>query len=158
MPEDTKSEFPSDFLWGASTAAHQVEGGNHNDWTEWEKEVAPFMAKTAREHLAWVPAWPEIKAEAQNPENYISGAGIGHYNLYKKDFDLLKSLNLNSFRFGIEWARIEPEEGQWNEEEIEHYKKYIAELKKRHIQPVINLWHYSLPIWFAAKGAFTKRT
>lgn len=158
MPEDTKSEFPRDFLWGASTASYQVEGGNHNDWSEWELKVASQQAKNAKEHLAGIPAWQEIKAQAESPDNYISGKGIDHYNRYKEDFDLLKQLNFNSFRFGIEWSRIEPEEGKWNEEAIAHYKNYIAELKKRHIQPVINLWHYSLPIWFAEKGAFAKHS
>jgi beta-glucosidase len=157
MAEDKNSKFPDSFLWGASVSSHQVEGGNHNQWTVWELENAPYLARNAEKHYAWLPVWPAIKKQAQDPNNYISGQAVDHYNRYKEDFDLVKKLNLNTLRFGIEWSRIEPTDGQWDEKEIEHYKTYIHELKKRGIQPVINLWHWTLPIWFAQKGGFAKR-
>ena len=160
MPEDaknTKTTFPKDFLWGASTSAHQVEGGNHNQWTVWELANAAELAKTAKKNLGWVPVWGEIANQAQSPNNYVSGKGVEHYKRYEEDFDLVKKLNLNAFRFGVEWSRIEPQEGNWNEEAINHYKKYIAALKKRDIQPVINLWHWTMPVWFDEKGGFAKR-
>jgi beta-glucosidase len=154
MPEDTQLRFRKNFLWGASTASHQIEGGNHNDWTVWELQVASQQAKTAEKRLGWLPAWESIKKQAQDPINYISGRGTDHYNRYKEDFDLLKKLNLNSLRFGIEWSRIEPEEGHWDEAAITHYHEYIRELKRRDIEPVLNLWHWTFPTWFADKGGF----
>jgi beta-glucosidase len=149
--------FPKDFLWGASTAAHQVEGGNDNDWTEWELAHAVDLAKTAPKRLSWLPAWKRIKSDATDPENYVSGRGVDHYRRYEEDFDLLEDLNFNSFRFGIEWARIEPKEGAWNIEAVEHYRKYIASLNKRGIEPVMNIWHWTMPTWFTEKGAFEKK-
>jgi len=157
MPEDTKPEFKKDFMWGASTSGHQVEGGAHDQWTVWELANAAQLAKTAEKRLAWMPAWAEVKKQATNPDNYISGRGVDHYNRYKDDFGLLKKIGLNSLRFGIEWARLEPEEGQWDESEIEHYRNYIGELKKQGIEPVMNIWHWTHPVWFEDKGAFKNK-
>jgi beta-glucosidase len=155
MPEDKKdTEFPKGFLWGASISGHQVEGGNHDQWTVWELANAADLAKTAEKKYGRLANWDKIKHRAQKPENYISGSGVDHYRRYKEDFDLLEKLNLNSFRFGIEWSRLEPEEGVWDEAEIEHYRQYIQELKKRHIEPVLNIWHWTVPVWFADKGGF----
>src|SRR3989344_1294020 len=100
-----KTTFPKDFLWGASTASHQVEGNTHNQWSVWELSHAHELAKTAEARIAHVPAWEEIKKQAQDPSNYISGRGVDHYNRYEEDFDLLKELNLSAFRFTIEWSR-----------------------------------------------------
>ena len=61
----------------------------------------------------------------------MSGRGVEHYKRYKEYFDLVEKLNMNAFRFGIEWSRIEPEEGKWDQAAIDHYKKYIAELRSR---------------------------
>src|SRR4051794_13139064 len=113
MPEDKNPKFPNNFLWGASTAAHQVEGGAHSQWTEWELAQASELARTASKRLGYLPIWPEIKKQAEDPENYVSGRGVDHFNRYKEDFDILKKLNLNSFRFGIAWSRLQPEEGKW---------------------------------------------
>jgi beta-glucosidase len=157
--------FRKDFLWGASTAAHQVEGDAHNQWSEWERANAQRLAATAhhrllsvaKKYLGWDVAWEDVKAVAENPENYISGNGVEHYRRYKEDFALLKGLNMNAFRFSIEWSRIEPEEGKWDAEEIEHYRQYIAELKRLGIEPVVTLWHWTMPVWFTGKGGFEKR-
>jgi beta-glucosidase len=157
MPEDIERKFPHGFLWGASTSAHQVEGGNHNQWSVWELAHASERAKSAESRYGHLPNWPEIKSRAQNPENYVSGKGVDHFNRYEEDFDLLKKLNLNTLRFGIEWSRLEPTEGRWDEEAVEHYKKYIEGLKKRNIEPVLNIWHWSMPLWFTDKGGFDKR-
>jgi beta-glucosidase len=154
MPEDTNTVFPKGFLWGASTSGHQVEGGNHDQWTVWELANAAELAKTAEKRLSKLPAWPKIKAQATKPENYISGQGVDHYRRYKDDFKLLKRLNMNSVRFAIEWSRIEPEEGVWSEEGIEHYRDYIKELKEQGIEPVMNIWHWTMPVWFCDKGGF----
>lgn len=164
MREETNTDiFPKHFFWGASTSAHQVEGRNHNQWTVWELERAREMALTAHQRLTdpenfnWAPRWGDVKDQAEEPENYISGEGVDHYNRYKEDFDLIKKLNLNAFRFGIEWSRIEPEEGKWNQDEIEHYRRYIRELRKRKIEPFVNIWHWTQPVWFENKGGFEKK-
>lgn len=158
MPEDPKQKiFPKSFLWGASTSSHQVEGGNTNQWSEWEKKHAADLAHSAEKRLNWIPIWDEIKHQAKDPNNYISGKGIEHYQRYKEDFDIAKKLNLKSLRFSVEWSRIEPEEGVWDYDEIKHYKDYIAELTSRGLEPVMNIWHWTNPIWFEKKGAFKKR-
>lgn len=153
-----KSEFPPNFFWGASTASHQVEGGTKNQWSEWETANAKNMASTAHQRLGWLPGWHDIKEQAEDPNNYISGKGIEHYKKYEQDFDIAaKELNLNALRFGIEWSRLEPEEGKWDEKEVEHYRKYIAELRKRGLEPFLNIWHWTMPVWFTKKGGFEKR-
>jgi len=158
MSEDKNSAFPEGFLWGASTSSHQVEGDNHNQWTVWEQENAADLAKTAKQRIGSVPVWEKIKDLAQDPANYISGVGVDHYSRYQEDFDLVKQLNFNSFRFSIEWSRLEPTSGQWDEKEIEHYRRYIKALRQRGIEPVINIWHWTNPLWFEQKGAFKRRS
>jgi beta-glucosidase len=157
MDKKEKSLFPKDFLWGASTASHQVEGNTNNQWTVWELENATHLAKTAKKRLDWMPAWEQIRDQAYDPENYISGKGIEHYQRYKEDFKLAKSLNLNSFRFGIEWSRVEPQEGVWDDKEWQHYREYIQELLDQGLEPIMNLWHWTMPTWFTDMGAFEKR-
>jgi len=151
------SVFPKDFMWGASTSSHQVEGNTYNQWTVWELQNARRLADTAKKRLDWTPKWNEVAKEAENPENYLSGVGIKHYDLYKKDFDLAKKLNINSLRFGIEWSRVEPKEGVWSAEGFNYYRDYIEELLKRGIVPVLNIWHWTMPVWFTDKGGFAKR-
>ena len=157
MAQDNKKVFSDDFLWGASVSAHQAEGGNHNQWTVWELAHAAELAKTAEKRLGWMPSWPDIKTEAANPNSYISGDGVKHYQKFEDDFDILQKLNLNSFRFSIEWSRLEPEPGQWNQAEIEHYRSYIKALKSRGIEPVLNIWHWTHPVWFGEMGGFKYR-
>lgn len=120
-------QFPEGFLWGASSASYQVEGGiTNNDWAYWaEKGRIP-------------PA----------------GDSTDHYNRYEEDFDLAKSLSHNVHRLSIEWSRIEPEEGQFDEKELEHYKKVLISLQQKGIKPFVTLWHFTLPKWFAEKGGF----
>lgn len=149
--------FPKRFLWGASTAAHQVEGGLHNQWTVWEQEHAKKLAAQASYQFGDVASWPQVAEEAQRPDTYISGRGVEHYQRYEEDFDLLEQLHFNAFRFGIEWARIEPEEGCWDAEAIAHYRAYLKSLKARGITPVVTLFHFTLPVWFVERGGFEKR-
>ena len=122
-------EFPKDFLWGSATSAHQVEGGNRNDWSEWETE----------------------KSLEQ------SGRACDHYNRFPQDFDIAKSLNQNAHRFSIEWSRIEPEEGKWNEKEIAHYQEVINALRERGMEPFVTLWHWTLPVWVARQGGWENK-
>ncbi len=150
-------KFPSHFLWGASSSAHQIEGGNHNQWTIWELENAKVLAQKAKYQAKYLPKWEEIKREATDPANYVSGAATDHYNRYEEDFALLKKMHLNTWRFGIEWSRIEPEEGVWDAGAIDHYRRYLQRLKQLDIEPIVTLWHWTNPVWFEQKGGFTKR-
>ena len=119
--------FPENFYWGSATAGYQVEGGIENcDWAE-----------AARQGL--VP---------------VCGRACDHYNRYEQDFDLAKELGHNCHRISVEWARIEPEEGKFDEEAIEHYRKVLAALRARRLKPFITLFHFTLPQWFADKGGF----
>lgn len=127
-----------------------------NQWSVWELANASELVRNAEARDGWLPNWPEIKAQAENPDNYISGKGVDHYRRYEEDFRILKSLNLNSFRFGVEWSRLEPHEGAWSAKEVDHYRQYIKAMKRMDIEPVLNLWHWTLPVWFAEKGGFEK--
>lgn len=121
-------KFPEGFLWGAATSAHQVEGNTtHNDW--WEAEQA-----------ARVP--------------FQSGRACNQYELFERDFDLAKSLNHNAHRLSIEWSRIEPKEGMWDEKEIEHYRTVLLALKNRGLKSFVTLHHFTNPLWFAKKGGW----
>lgn len=153
----TNLKFPKHFLWGAATSAHQVEGNTHNQWTVWELENAISLATRASYHFEDLEIWPHVKAAAKDPNNYVSAKGVDHYNRYEQDFDLLKKMNMNAFRFSIEWSRVEPKNGAWNVEAIEHYKQYVQELKRRNIEPVVTLFHFTLPVWFTELGGFEKR-
>jgi len=148
-------KFPDGFLWGSATSAHQVEGGNFNDWTEWEKQNAKRLVEKAKKQ--WHPWQQERFPEMFDQQNYISGQACDHYNRFESDFDIAKSLSQNSHRFSIEWSRIEPEDGKFNEAEIEHYRKVIQALKSRGLEPFVTLWHWSLPIWLAQKGGVTNK-
>lgn len=149
--------FPRKFLWGAATSAHQVEGGTHNQWSVWELENAKSLAAQAKFQYEDLDNWDDIKPAAIDPANYISGSSVDHFNGYETDFDALQAFNMNAFRFSVEWSRVEPNEGAWNAEAIQHYKTYVQELQKRGIEPMVTLFHFTLPVWFTAKGGFEKR-
>ncbi len=157
MQKKTQLAFPKRFLWGATTSAHQVEGNTHNQWTVWELENAQTKAAQAKFQLEDLDSWPRVQAEAQDPAGYVSGQASDHYTRYEEDFDLLQKMNMNALRFGVEWSRVEPAEGAWNVEAVEHYKRYAAQLQRRGIEPVVTLFDHTLPVWFAAKGGFEKR-
>jgi len=151
-----KLEFPKNFYWGSATSSHQVEGNNHNDWSEWEKKNAKRLAESAKNK-----AWPDyILDKYPNPlqeENYISGRACDHYNRFREDFDIAKQLGHNAYRFSIEWSRIEPEEGKFDEKEIEHYRQVISALKERGMEPFVTLWHWTIPLWFRDKGGWLNK-
>jgi len=148
-------KFPEGFYWGTATSAHQVEGNNHNDWSEWEYANAKRLASEAKNH--WQKWQQEKFPEMFNPKNYISGRACDHYNRFEEDFDLAKAMNNNAYRFSMEWSRIEPEEGKFNEKEVEHYRKVISALRERNTEPFVSLWHWTMPMWFIKKGGFEKR-
>ena len=122
-------KFPEGFLWGAATSSFQVEGGIENmDWADAaNKGLVPKLGRSA-----------------------------DHYNRYESDFDIAKSLGHNAHRFSIEWARIEPEDGQFDLKEIEHYRAVLKALQERNIKPFITLWHFTLPLWFTKTGGFER--
>lgn len=142
-------KFPQGFYFGAATSSHQVEGGCINDWSMWEKNNAERLAS---EYTADnIKATSDLHKVADNPENYISGKAVDHYNRFEEDFDLAEQIGLNAYRFSIEWSRIEPEEGVWDEKEITHYKQVINALHRRNIEPFVTLWHWPLPLWLSEK-------
>lgn len=128
----------------------------HNQWTVWELENAKSLATQAPYQFGDLGSWSQVSREAKNPNNYVSGRAVDHFGRYEEDLDIVASLNMNAFRFGIEWARVEPEEGRWNEAAIEHYRTYLKSLKKRGISPVVTLFHFTLPTWFADRGGFER--
>ena len=122
--------FPKGFFIGAATAAHQVEGNNiHSDY--WAQELLP--------HSSFAEP---------------SGAACDHYNRYEEDIRLLADAGLNAYRFSVEWARIEPEEGQFDESEIEHYRKVIACCRANGVEPIVTLLHFTSPVWLIRKGGW----
>jgi beta-glucosidase len=154
-------KFPDNFLWGASTSAHQVEGNNLNDWSQWEKLNCEKLASEAKaayfsENRYPTPSsyWKKVRKRAENPSNYISGIACDHYTRFPHDFDLAKKLNHSAHRFSIEWARIEPEEGKFDHKEIEHYRDVISCLKDHGMEPFVTLWHFSVPVWFRDRGGW----
>lgn len=131
MEDNKKLQFPKDFLWGAAASSYQIEGGNSNtDWWEWEK-----VGKADNE----------------------SGRACDYWNLYKKDHDLIEGLGVNLFRSSIEWARIEPEEGVFSKEAIQHYREIFQDLKNRNIKTQITLWWWVSPIWFQKKYGWHRK-
>ena len=122
-------KFPDGFLWGAATSSHQVEGGQDNDWSEWEKK-----GKIA--------------------DGTVSGRAGDHWNRYKADFDIAKSLGHTAHRLSIEWSRIEPHQGTWDETAIAHYRDVINALRERGMEPFVTLWHFTSPRWFMERGGW----
>ncbi len=128
--------FGKDFLWGSATAAHQVEGNcTNNNWFQFESAVD----------------------ERGNPRisNYQrAGIACDHWNRYKEDIQLMKALSLNAYRFSVEWSKIEPKPGVFDETVLDHYEKVVDELLANGIEPMVTLHHFTNPIWFEEQGAF----
>lgn len=117
--------FGKDFLFGVATSAYQIEGDNYNDWTEWEKKKRFFK----RSKIA------------------VCGKATDHWKRYIEDFFLLKELGVNAYRFSVEWSRIEPKPGEWNEDALQRYLDMVVLLKKLNIKPLVTLHHFTNPIW-----------
>lgn len=157
MQKKSAARFPKKFLWGAATSAHQVEGGNHNQWSVWELDHAKQLADKSEASFGHLDNWDSIKKQATNPTNYVSEKAASHYKLYELDFDILQKLNMNAYRFSIEWSRIEPREGVWDVAAIQHYRDCLRALKARGIEPIVTLFHFSLPVWFENMDGFERR-
>jgi beta-glucosidase len=150
-----KLQFPEKFFWGAATSSHQVEGGTKNNWSQWEQEHAARLAEDAKTKWKfWQQARFPKMFEAQN---YVSGLACDHYNRYEQDFDIVKELGHNAHRFSLEWSRIEPQEGVFDQKEIEHYRQVIRALRARGIEPFVTLWHWTNPLWLEEQGGCESR-
>ena len=124
-------QFPSAFKWCVATAAYQVEGNDVNaDWWDWEQTPG---------HIA-------------NGDK--SGLACDEWNRISEDIGLMKDLGVGVYRFSVEWAKIKPTEGQYDQEAIEHYASEIQQLTAAGIAPYITLQHFTLPRWLRAKGGW----
>ncbi|MFW9917741.1 MAG: glycoside hydrolase family 1 protein, partial [Candidatus Thorarchaeota archaeon] len=120
--------FPKGFLWGVATSAHQIEGGNKNN------------------------QWWKAESERRIKNGDTSEIACDHWNRYEEDFAFLTEMNLNAYRFSLEWSRVFPEPGEKDPEAIEHYHKMIDALLKRKITPFLTLHHFTHPIWLEQLG------
>ncbi len=122
--------FPKKYLIGAATAAHQVEGNNTNSdyWAQEHMEYSSF--------------------------NEPSGDACDHYHRYAEDIRLLADAGLNAYRFSIEWARIEPQPGVFDEDEIEHYRQVLLCCRENGVEPIVTLHHFSSPKWLIEQGGW----
>ena len=123
-------QFPEGFLWGTATSAHQVEGNNkNNDWWEWE----------------------------QKPGRLRSGLACDSWHRYQEDFALVHALHNNAHRLSIEWSRVEPREGEFDEQALAHYRQMLQTLKDRQIKVMLTLHHFTNPLWLARRGSWENR-
>ena len=134
--------LPPGFLLGCATSAYQVEGGITNDWSEWA-EAGRLKDPAAR-----------------------CGLAADHWARYAEDFDRLKGLGADAYRFSVEWARVEPEPGRFDAAALAGYAARVRALRDRGVEPVVTLLHFTHPAWFhrtcpwhagggAAAGRFT---
>lgn len=133
MADNALLRFPDGFLWGAATAAHQNEGDNRNNqWAAWEAEPG---------HI-------------HNGDR--SGRATGWWNLETAaaDFDRAADLGLNSLRLSVEWSRIEPEAGVFDQTALRHYAEMIGLLRARGIEPMVSLHHFTDPLWLSEQGGW----
>jgi beta-glucosidase len=117
--------FPDGFLWGASTSAYQIEGGNsHADWWAWE-QAGRVAHKSGRASHSW--------------------------NRWRDDLDLAASLGLSIYRISIEWSRVEPHPGEFDAAAIAQYAEMLAGIRARGMQSMVVLWHFTNPAWLSAR-------
>jgi beta-glucosidase len=122
--------FPEGFLWGAASAAHQIEGGNvNNDW--WEFEHAPGT-----------------------PCTEPSGDACDSFHRWPDDLELLASLGFGAYRFSLEWSRIEPEEGEWSRAALDHYRRQCAAARALGLVPMVTFHHFTTPTWLTRRGGW----
>lgn len=126
-------EFPTNFEWCVATSGHQIEGDNINsDWWDWEQ-----LPGTIR-------------------KNEKSGKASYHIERLEEDVKLIKDLGAKTYRFSIEWSRIEPRQGYYDLQAIQHYKREIQLLKQNGIKPFVTIHHFTQPQWFSANGGWKK--
>ena len=123
-------DFPPGFLWGTAISAHQSEGNNTNSDSWIRENVRPTLFKER------------------------SGDACDSYHRYEEDIALAASLGLNTHRFGIEWSRIEPSAGEFSNAELDHYARVLDACHAHGLKPVVTFNHFTVPVWFAARGGF----
>lgn len=116
--------FPPDFTFGVATSAYQVEGGIENDWSVWER-AGKLKEKDAR-----------------------CGRASGHWERFFDDIPLITGIGATAYRLSIEWARVEPKRGQWDDAALAGYRLRLEALVKAGIRPVVTLHHFTHPQWF----------
>ncbi len=122
--------FPEHFLFGAATAAHQIEGGNTNsDWWAFEHDPASRCLD-------------------------VSGDACDSWHRYEHDLDLAAGVGLGAYRFSVEWARVEPAPGEFSAATLDHYRRVVDACRSRGLVPVVTLHHFTLPRWMADRGGF----
>ncbi|HVG60913.1 MAG TPA: glycoside hydrolase family 1 protein [Hyalangium sp.] len=127
--------LPAGFMLGTSTAAHQVEGGNENDWAVWERGQ-------------WPDGRPHIK------DGTVSGAATDSWNRFDEDMRLMEKLGANAYRFSVEWSRLQPTPDSWNTEAMARYQSWARALRQRGITPLVTLYHFTLPTWIMEAGGW----
>jgi beta-glucosidase len=140
----------SAFLWGAATSAYQVEGGIiNNDWDYFtrSKEIKNRIAILTKPSIFYKGTKQIIiqsageAAKARDPSYYLH------------DFELARKLGMNSFRIGIEWSRIQPQQDKWEEGVVDEYVRMIRSMKDRGLNPIVTLNHFTLPLWILTPPA-----
>ena len=126
--------FSKDFLWGAASAAHQVEGAYLEDGK------GPGI-------------WDSL-AEGHVKHSENGNVACDHYHRYKEDVALMKEMGLKAYRFSVSWPRIMPEEGVVNPKGVQFYQSLVAELVAAGIEPMCTLFHWNLPMWLHEKGGW----
>ncbi|KQW50661.1 beta-glucosidase [Nocardioides sp. Root1257] len=126
----TDLTFPDGFLWGAAGAGHQIEGGNSNSDTWFAEQVNPSVF--------------------QEP----SGLACDSWNRWREDIGLVVAMGLTSYRFSVEWARVEPAEGVFDEEALDRYAAMVDECVAQGLAPVVTFNHFTSPHWFACRGSW----
>jgi beta-glucosidase len=121
---------PEEFLWGVAISGHQSEGNNLNSDVWLAEQVRPTVFRQP------------------------SGEACDSYHRYAQDIAIIASLGLNCYRFGIEWSRIEPEEGKFSSTELDRYARMIDLCLEHGLAPMLTYSHFSVPRWFAARGGF----
>lgn len=130
MTDSVRRKAPDGFLWGSAISAHQTEGSNINS-DVWLLENLPTTV-------------------FEQP----SGDACDSFHRHTQDFDIAAELGFNCHRIGIEWSRIEPEEGSFSVATLDHYRRALEALHARGLQPIVTFNHFTAPRWFAARGGF----
>ena len=128
-----KFKLKEGLLLGSATAATQIEGGDENN------------------------NWARFAAEGKVKDGSSPVTADDHYNRFREDIDLMAEMGLQIYRFGIEWSRIEPSQGEYSEEAIAHYREEIEYMLSKGIKPLLTIHHFTNPLWFEDIGAFENK-
>jgi beta-glucosidase len=128
-----KLNLPKNFIWGTATAAHQVEGNNDN---------CDFWLLENFKNTSFVEP---------------SGKACDQWNRYEEDIKIMAEHSIQSYRMSIEWARIEPEEGTFSDETIQHYRDVLECCHKYGLKTCVTYQHFTSPLWFTVKGGWENK-